>query len=48
MHQGMEQQGACSIPLLQAQAERAEAVQPGEERAPGRPESGISVSEEEL
>ena len=30
--------------LLQGQAERAAAVQPGEEKAAGRPESGLSVS----
>ena len=33
------------MPLLQEQAERAGAVQPGEERALGRPESSPSVSE---
>ena len=31
-------------PLLRKQAERAGAVQPGEEKALGRPESGLSVS----
>jgi len=30
-------------PLLQEQAERAGAVQPGEEEARGRPESSLSV-----
>lgn len=31
-------------PLLHGQAERAGSVHPGEEKAVGRPESGISVS----
>ena len=31
-------------PLLREQAERAETVQPGEVKAPGRPESGLAVS----
>jgi len=35
-------------PFLWGQAERAGAVQPGEEEAAGRPESRLSVSEEEL
>ena len=35
-------------PILLGQAERAGAVQPGEEKALGRPESGISLSEGEL
>jgi len=30
--------------FLQGQAERAGAVQPGEQKAPGRPENGLSVS----
>ena len=30
-------------PSLQGQAERAGAVQPGEEKAPRRPDSGLSV-----
>ena len=34
--------------LLLGQAERAEAVQPGEEKALGRPDSGLSISREEL
>ena len=38
MTQGMEH-----LPL-QGQAERAEAVHPGEEKAPGRPERHLSVS----
>ena len=33
---------------FQGHAERAGVVQPGEERAPGKPDSGISVSEREL
>ena len=32
------------IPFLQGQAERAGAAQPGEEKAPGRSESGLSES----
>jgi len=32
-------------PLLQGQAERAEVVQPGEEKAAGRPYSSLSVPE---
>ena len=35
-------------PLLHEKAERAGAVQPGEEKALGRPESGLSVSKGEL
>ena len=35
-------------PLLRGQAERAGAVQPGEEMAPGRPESDLSVPKGEL
>ena len=31
-------------PPLQGQAERTGAVQPGEEKAPGKPESSLSVS----
>jgi len=34
--------------LLQGQAERAGAVQPGEEKAMRRPDSGLSVSKGEL
>ena len=30
--------------LLRGQAEKAEAVQPGEEKAMGRPESSLSIS----
>ena len=33
-------------PLLRGQAERRGAVQTGEGKAPGRPESGLSVSKE--
>ena len=32
-------------PLLQGPVERAGAVQPGEEKGLGRPDSGLSVSE---
>ena len=34
--------------LLQGQTVRTGAVQPGEENAPGRPESGLSVPKGEL
>jgi len=35
-------------PLLWGKAERAGAVQPGEEKAPGRPYSGVSVLKRQL
>ena len=35
-------------PILLGQAERARAVQPGEEKALGRPDSGLSVSKRRL
>jgi len=37
-----------ATPLLQGQAERAGAVQPGEKKVPGRPESSLSVCKERL
>ena len=33
-------------PALQGQAKRTEALQPAEEKAPGRPDSGLSVFKE--
>ena len=39
---------SAGAPLLWGQTERAEAFQPGEEKAPGGPYSGLSVHEEGL
>ena len=48
MSEGHKNDPRDGTPLLCEHTERTGAVQPGEVKAPGRPDSGLSVSKGEL